>query len=100
MLIGMGVPIQTLAMSAAALREVDIIGVFRYANTYPEGIEVVTSKGPNAVDFSKLVTHKYRGLDSVPEAFAMAGKTKEDNGTLVLKVVIETTEDEAIRSRL
>ncbi|KAL1297558.1 hypothetical protein AAFC00_006126 [Neodothiora populina] len=93
MLVGMGVPVQTLAMSAAALREVDIVGVFRYANTYPEGIEVMTTKGPNAVDFSKLVTHRFKGLESVPEAFALAGKTKEEDGTLVLKVVIETPED-------
>ncbi|KAI9875345.1 MAG: hypothetical protein M1830_008591, partial [Pleopsidium flavum] len=34
MLIGMGTPIQTLPISAAALREVDLMGVFRYANTY------------------------------------------------------------------
>lgn len=93
MLIGMGVPIQTLALSAAALREVDLVGVFRYANTYPDGIEVVMSKSPNAPDLSKLVTHKFKGLKSVPEAFAMAGKTKEENGNLVLKVIIETAEE-------
>lgn len=34
-LIGMGNPIQTLPIGSASLREVDIIGVFRYANTYP-----------------------------------------------------------------
>lgn len=34
-LIGMGNPIQTLPIGNASLREVDIIGVFRYANTYP-----------------------------------------------------------------
>lgn len=90
MLIGMGVPIQTLAMSAAALREVDLVGVFRYANTYAEGIEIVSHKGPDYPDFSKLVTHKYSGLGKAVEAFDMAGKTKDDQGKLVLKVVIET----------
>lgn len=34
-LIGMGNPIQTLPVGSASLREVDIVGVFRYANTYP-----------------------------------------------------------------
>jgi L-iditol 2-dehydrogenase len=93
LLIGMGTPIQTLPISAAALREVDILGVFRYANTYPTGIEVVSKTGPDYPDFSKLVTHRYRGLEAADEAFEMAGKTKDDSGNLVIKVVLETGED-------
>lgn len=92
MLIGMGTPVQTLPISAAALREVDILGVFRYANTYPTGIEVVSKKGADYPDFSKLVTHRYQGLEAADEAFEMAGKTKDDNGNLVIKVVLETSE--------
>ena len=95
LLIGMGTPIQTLPISAAALREVDIMGVFRYANTYPTGIEVVSKKGPDYPDFSKLVTHRYTGLEAAVEAFDMAGKTKDDKGNLVIKVVLETGEDKA-----
>ncbi|KAF2090280.1 sorbitol dehydrogenase-like protein [Saccharata proteae CBS 121410] len=98
MLIGMGTPVQTLPISAAALREVDIVGVFRYANTYPTGIEVVSEKGPDYPDFSKLVTHRYKGLDEIPKAFEMAGKTKDEDGKLVLKVVIEM--DDGGRARL
>jgi L-iditol 2-dehydrogenase len=86
----MGTPVQTLPISAAALREVDILGVFRYANTYPTGIEVVSKKGDDYPDFAKLVTHTYKGLESAIEAFEMAGKTKDDNGKLVIKVVLET----------
>lgn len=93
LLIGMGTPIQTLPISAAALREVDILGVFRYANTYPTGIEVVSKKGPEYPDFSKLVTHRFKGLEAADEAFEMAGKTKDDNGNLVIKVVLETGEE-------
>ncbi|KAF2016893.1 sorbitol dehydrogenase-like protein [Aaosphaeria arxii CBS 175.79] len=92
LLIGMGTPIQTLPISAAALREVDILGVFRYANTYPTGVEVVSKTGPDYPDFSKLVTHRYKGLDAAVEAFEMAGKTKDDKGNLVIKVVLETEE--------
>ncbi|KAI4848258.1 sorbitol dehydrogenase-like protein [Aureobasidium sp. EXF-8845] len=87
MLIGMGIPIQTLAISSAALREVDLVGVFRYANTYPEGISLASS--PECPDLSKLVTHKYKGLESAEQAFGMAGRTKDDNQDLVLKVVIQ-----------
>ncbi|CAA9959876.1 sorbitol dehydrogenase protein [Pyrenophora teres f. maculata] len=94
LLIGMGTPIQTLPISAAALREVDIVGVFRYANTYPMGIEVVSKKGDDYPDFAKLVTHTYKGLESAEEAFEMAGKTKDESGKLVIKVVLETGEDD------
>lgn len=89
----MGTPIQTLPISAAALREVDIMGVFRYANTYPTGIEVVSKTGPDYPEFAKLVTHRYIGLEAAPEAFDMAGKTKDDQGKLVIKVVLETGEE-------
>lgn len=41
-LIGMGTPIQTLPIGAAALREVDILGVFRYAGTYPTAISMLS----------------------------------------------------------
>ncbi|UZP37973.1 hypothetical protein NXS19_005789 [Fusarium pseudograminearum] len=43
MIIGMGTPVLTIPMSAAALREVDIVGVFRYANTYKEIIELLSN---------------------------------------------------------
>ncbi|GAB7346187.1 hypothetical protein MBLNU457_4928t1 [Dothideomycetes sp. NU457] len=90
MLVGMGNPIQTLAMSAAALREVDLVGVFRYANTYQEGIQMVSRRAPEDPDFMALVTHRVTGLENAVKAFEMAGKTKDEQGNLVLKVVIET----------
>ncbi|KAF2224811.1 chaperonin 10-like protein [Elsinoe ampelina] len=94
LLVGMGVPIQTLALSAAALREVDLVGVFRYANTYPESIALVSRKAPGDPEFASLVTHTVRGLDRVQEGFELAGKTKDEKGGLVVKVVIETPEAE------
>ena len=42
-MVGMGTPIQTLPMSASHLKEVDIIGIFRYANTYPIGMKIISS---------------------------------------------------------
>ncbi|KAI9839531.1 MAG: hypothetical protein M1819_002157 [Sarea resinae] len=95
MLIGMGTPVQTLPISAAALREVDLVGVFRYGkHAYERGIELVSKKGPGALDLEKLVTHRYKGLENAPEAFEMAGKTVDAQGNLVLKVVLEMGEDE------
>lgn len=92
MLVGMGHPIQTLPLGAAALREVDIVGVFRYANTYPESIEIVQQamKSVEAPQIAKLITHRFRGLEEAQSAFEMAGRTKDDDGRLVLKVVIDT----------
>ncbi|PMD25033.1 GroES-like protein [Hyaloscypha hepaticicola] len=90
MLIGMGSPIQTLPISAAALREIDLVGVFRYANTYEEAIKLVSSGNPLLPDLSKLVTQRFKGFDNIPSAFAMAGRVKDDEGKLVLKVVIDT----------
>lgn len=92
MLIGMGTPIQTLPISAAALREVDLMGVFRYANTYQEGIDIVSRKSADVPDFGKLITHRYKGLKDAQKAFDMAGRTIDDEGRLVLKVVIELDE--------
>lgn len=89
MLVGMGTPVYTLPISSAASREVDLCGVFRYANTYPEGIEILSRKPTKYMpDFSKLITHRFEGLRSVDKAFATAGKTKDENGSLVLKVIV------------
>lgn len=89
MLIGMGTPILTLPISAAALREVDIRGVFRYADTYKEAILLVASHNPLLPDLSKLVTHRFRGFNNIPLAFSMASRSRDDSNNLVLKVMIE-----------
>ena len=95
MLVGMGTPIQTLALSAAALREVDLVGVFRYANTYAESIDMVSRRAPGDPDFASLVTHRFSGLDNAVEAFEMAGKTKDKEGRLVIKVMIDMGDEAA-----
>lgn len=89
MIIGMGNPILTLPMSAAALREVDIVGVFRYANTYANAIKLLSNRPAAMPDLSSLVTHRFKGLGLIQDAFAMAGKVKDDEGKLVLKVVVD-----------
>ena len=89
MLIGMGTPVQTLPLSAAALREVDICGVFRYANTYAEGIKILSEAKPETgPDFAALVTHEFKGLAAVGDAFAMASRKEDDDGKLVIKVLV------------
>lgn len=86
-MVGMGTPIQTLPMSASHLKEVDIIGIFRYANTYPVGIKIISSGVLPSLD--NMVTHRFKGLSAAREAFELAGKTLDKDGNLVLKVLIE-----------
>ncbi|PHH91325.1 hypothetical protein CDD83_896 [Cordyceps sp. RAO-2017] len=89
MIIGMGNPVLTLPMSAAALREVDLIGVFRYANTYKKAIELLSNRPAAMPDLTTLVTHRFRGMERIEDAFAMAARVKDDAGGLVLKVVVD-----------
>ena len=86
-MVGMGTPIQTLPMSTSHLKEVDIIGIFRYANTYPVGIKILSSGVLPSLD--NMVTHRFKGLAAAKEAFELAGKTADKDGKLVLKVIVE-----------
>lgn len=70
------------------------MGVFRYANTYERGIEIVSSANANMPDLGKLITHRYRGLGEALQAFEMARRTVDNEGRLVLKVVIEMGHDD------
>jgi L-iditol 2-dehydrogenase len=89
-MVGMGTPVQTLPLSAAHLREVDILGIFRYANTYPTAIRLLCGQRKNGLpSLDKMVTHRFKGLDKAQGAFELAGRTSDDDGNLVLKVVIE-----------
>ncbi|KAH6632717.1 chaperonin 10-like protein [Chaetomium tenue] len=90
-MVGMGTPVQTLPMSVAHLREIDILGIFRYANTYATGIRLLCARErqvrAGAVD--EMVTHRFKGLENAHRAFELASRTVDDEGNLVLKVVIE-----------
>ncbi|KAI9042976.1 NAD(P)-dependent alcohol dehydrogenase [Aspergillus affinis] len=87
--IGMGNPVQTVPVGAAALREVDIIGVFRYdGHAYPAAIELMAS-GRFGVVEEKVVTHRLE-LKEGERAFGLAGKGVDEEGRPVVKVVIES----------
>lgn len=93
-MVGMGTPIQTLPLSAAHLREVDILGIFRYVNTYKTGIRILCNQGKGVAGFTlpsldDMVTHRFKGLENSKDAFELASRTSDDDGNLVLKVVIE-----------
>lgn len=87
--IGMGNPVQTLPVGAAALREVDVIGVFRYdGHAYPAAVDLLASGKCGRVE-ELVVTHRVQ-LEDGERAFALAGKGVDEDGKTVVKVVIES----------
>ncbi|KAH7631199.1 chaperonin 10-like protein [Sordaria sp. MPI-SDFR-AT-0083] len=94
-MVGMGTPIQTLPLSVAHLREIDILGIFRYANTYATGIRMLCNQGKSGAglftlpSLDDMVTHRFKGLENAKGAFELASRTSDGQGNLVLKVVIE-----------
>ena len=92
MLIGIGTPVHSLPISAAAMREVNLCGVFRYAHMYKSAIEIYAAAADATnedVDLAGLITHRYHGLEKGKEAFEMAARKEDESGKLVIKVVIE-----------
>lgn len=85
MLVGMGSRNVMLPLSTAALREVDIQGSFRYANTYPTALALLASGKLKNVE--KLITHRFR-LKDTARAFDLLMRGKDEDGKMVLKVMI------------
>lgn len=71
-LIGMGHEHMTLPLTATAAREVDVIGIFRYKNTWPLCIEFMRS---GKIDVKPLITHRFGfSQREVEEAFETSGR--------------------------
>lgn len=86
MLIGMGSRNVLVPVSTTATREIDVLGSFRYANTYPEAIDLL-SNGSLGELVGKMVTHRF-ALSETSRAFELMREGKDENGGLVLKVVV------------
>eukprot|EP00123_Amoebidium_parasiticum_P013074 comp21751_c0_seq1/m.30811 comp21751_c0_seq1/g.30811 ORF comp21751_c0_seq1/g.30811 comp21751_c0_seq1/m.30811 type:complete len:351 (-) comp21751_c0_seq1:364-1416(-) len=77
--VGMGKPDINFPILEATWREVDIRGIFRYSNTYPTAINMISSR---VVDVKPLITHRF-SLDQSLEAFEVA-KTGRDGAIKVM----------------
>ncbi|KAF8649174.1 hypothetical protein AX16_005972 [Volvariella volvacea WC 439] len=88
MLIGMGARNVMLPLSTAAVREVDIQGSFRYANTYPSALALLASGRLENVE--KLITHRFP-LHETKKAFDMLARGVDEDGNMVLKVMVESS---------
>ncbi|XP_014599501.1 PREDICTED: sorbitol dehydrogenase-like isoform X1 [Polistes canadensis] len=78
-LVGCSPPEVQVPLINALVREVDIRGVFRYANTYNDALELLASK---KINVKPLITHNYK----IEETVAAFAKTKCESG--VIKVMI------------
>ena len=82
-LVGMGKPMISLPLLEASIREVDLLGVFRYRFTYPTCIEMLSS---GKIDVNKLITHKFQWTqESVMDAFEHCATGKDGS----IKAMIE-----------
>jgi L-iditol 2-dehydrogenase len=73
-LVGLGAPDMELPVATIQIKELEVTGVFRYANCYPAAIALAAS---GAVDLDGLVTGKF-GLEQVEEALT-ASRTNPDS---------------------
>ena len=85
MLVGMGARNVTLPLSAAATREVDIHGSFRYAHTYPAALALLAEGKLPGIE--NIITHRF-GLADTAKAFELLARGRDDEGNMVLKVMV------------
>ncbi|WWC67990.1 uncharacterized protein I206_101909 [Kwoniella pini CBS 10737] len=83
--VGMGTKVLSLPCGPSLLSEVDLIGVFRYANTYPDALSLLASGKLGNV--GAMASHYY-SLENAEQAFNDLRRGKDDNGKTVIKPMV------------
>ncbi|XAO21361.1 hypothetical protein I312_100110 [Cryptococcus bacillisporus CA1280] len=87
--VGMGTKVLALPCGPSLLSEVDLIGVFRYCNTYPDALSLLASG--KLGDVSKMASHYY-SLDQAVEAFEDLKRGRDKDGRTVIKPMVGNLE--------
>ena len=90
-LCGLGARYQQIPLSIASMREIDLMGLCRFANCYQSAIELIDSgRYPN---MKKMITHIYQldGNDDIGPltAFKTLQETQSGDGRTAVKVLIK-----------
>jgi L-iditol 2-dehydrogenase len=72
--VGMGQPVQNINIGAAAVREVDLLSLWRYANTFRTAIDLIAS---GQVDVKPLITHVFE-LEKAADALQLVVDRPKD----------------------
>ncbi|KAL4906401.1 hypothetical protein BDW74DRAFT_190126 [Aspergillus multicolor] len=82
--------VQASIYAAASGGKIDSVSVWRYAHCYPRAIEIMCSVACQGLkpDIRKLIVHRFKGLEAIPEAYDTAAKTRDAASQLVSKVVV------------
>jgi L-iditol 2-dehydrogenase len=84
-LVGMGGgSTMNLPIAAASVREIDIRGVFRYANTYCKAIGMIAA---GVINVKPLITHHFQ-LSDLLQAFQVAKDGRDSTGKSAIKCMI------------
>ncbi|WWC86864.1 uncharacterized protein L201_001743 [Kwoniella dendrophila CBS 6074] len=83
--VGMGTKVLSLPCGPSLLSEVDLIGVFRYANTYPDALSLLASGKLGNV--GSMASHYY-DLKDAQNAFEDLKRGKDQNGKTVIKPMV------------
>lgn len=74
-LVGMGHNEMTVPLTSAAIREVDVVGIFRYKDTWPLCVEFLRS---GKIDVKPLITHRFGfSQGEVEEAFEVSARGRD-----------------------
>eukprot|EP00794_Sanderia_malayensis_P000088 gene88-692_t len=84
-IVGLGKANVTLPIVNALTREVDIRGIFRYANCYPTALEMISS---GKINIKPMITHRFSLKDCLS-----AFQTSHEGRDGAIKVIIKCSEE-------